>query len=267
VRDTAVKDEETTVPVAPKAGTSQAEGAVIAVAEDHAPSRMLIHQILTKGGYHVRAAANGEELLRQIREEPPDVVLMDIQMPKMDGITATQLIRAGQLDGVSPTVPIVAITAHALPGDQERFLSVGMDGYLAKPITRERLFQVLDHVRDAKHGGSPEASRTQTDGAGNPPETPPKMPADVLHLLDELVAAVNRLREEGGESACLPLAQRLRTKLTDLGATDAGQNLFRLVLALRRNDTEKIDPLLQELSHVLRAEGKEAVALSEREDR
>ncbi len=255
-----------TVPAPTAAEDDPAGGAVIAVAEDHAPSRMLIQQLLTKGGYRVRAAADGEELLSQIREQTPDVVLMDIQMPKMDGITATRLIRSGQVANVPSTVPIVAITAHALPGDQERFLSVGMDDYLAKPLTREQLFQVLARVRGTERSGVQSGTDASSKALEKQPETPPKTPAEVLHLLDELVAAVDALEKGSPSTECVPLAQRLRTMLSDLGATEASQNLFRLVLALRRHDTEKIDPLLQELSRALRDATREAVALSERED-
>ena len=76
--------------------------------------------------------------------QPPDVILMDVQMPDMDGLTATQLIRAEEPEGVH--IPIVAATAHAMASDREKCLNSGMDGYITKPINLEDLEQTLAHV-------------------------------------------------------------------------------------------------------------------------
>ena len=81
--------------------------------------------------------------MRRVAEQPYDLVLMDCMMPDMDGYAATRAIRAAERATGAPRLPIVALTAGALPGDRERCVQVGMDDYLTKPIRRDRLIAVL----------------------------------------------------------------------------------------------------------------------------
>jgi CheY-like chemotaxis protein len=90
----------------------------------------------------VTAATNGVEAVRQFGQGKYDLVLMDVQMPEMDGFEATAAIR--RTGGRGGTVPIVALTANAMSGDQARCLEAGMDGYLTKPIVRAQLDEVLE---------------------------------------------------------------------------------------------------------------------------
>ena len=87
-----------------------------------------------------KIVANGEEAVDAVRKELFDAVLMDIQMPKMNGYEATRLIRT--LPGCE-SLPIIAMTAHAMKGDEEKCLEAGMDGYVAKPINQDRFFSTL----------------------------------------------------------------------------------------------------------------------------
>jgi CheY-like chemotaxis protein len=94
----------------------------------------------------VVVAENGKEAVRLARAELFDAILMDIQMPEMDGLEATRAIREEESsNGIH--VPIIAMTAHALKGDNERFLSAGMDGYISKPFQQQELFQTLEAVK------------------------------------------------------------------------------------------------------------------------
>jgi CheY-like chemotaxis protein len=88
-------------------------------------------------------ANNGKEAYDTFLAQPFDLILMDVQMPEMDGYDATQAIRAAERDS---HVPIVAMTAHAMRGDQERCLEAGMDAYLAKPIRAQALFEVVNRI-------------------------------------------------------------------------------------------------------------------------
>lgn len=100
--------------------------------------------MLKEKGHIVDTATNGLEALALHEQKRYDTILMDIQMPHMDGIGATQRIR--EREGLSSHTPIIALTAHTLLGDRERFLSMGMDEYLSKPINMNGLFQLIDHV-------------------------------------------------------------------------------------------------------------------------
>ncbi len=123
-----------------------ADGALrVLLAEDNEINQRLAISLLTKRGHAVVVAGNGQEALDELRRQPYDVVLMDLQMPVMDGMAATAAIRA--MERVTGSrVPIVALTAHAMKGDQERCLGAGMDAYLSKPLKAKELWEVLDRV-------------------------------------------------------------------------------------------------------------------------
>jgi two-component system, sensor histidine kinase and response regulator len=116
----------------------------ILLAEDNAVNQMLALRLLEKRGYSVTVVGDGEAAVREMEEHPFDLVLMDVQMPGMDGFAATQAIRAREKE--STHVPIVAMTAHALKGDQERCLAAGMDAYIAKPIRGNQLQAVIEDL-------------------------------------------------------------------------------------------------------------------------
>jgi two-component system, sensor histidine kinase and response regulator len=116
----------------------------ILVAEDNAVNQRLIFRLLEKRGHSVKLAANGREAVQFLEEQPFDLVFMDIQMPEMDGLTATAKIRERERTSRSGShTPIIALTAHAMKGDEERFLASGMDGYLSKPLHPAALDEIL----------------------------------------------------------------------------------------------------------------------------
>jgi len=115
----------------------------VLVAEDDAVSRMAIARTLEKLGISVLTAVNGREAVDAFAAHDPDLILLDIQMPEMDGLEAIELIRDRNRFGDKAEVPVVALTAHAMVGDRERFLAAGMDDYLAKPVNAEELQRVL----------------------------------------------------------------------------------------------------------------------------
>jgi PAS domain S-box-containing protein len=114
----------------------------VLLAEDNATNQMLAIALLEKAGHTVETALNGREALAALARRSFDVVLMDVQMPEMDGLEATARIRAQEL-ARGTRVPIVAMTAHAMKGDRERCLDAGMDGYVSKPVQAEDLYRAL----------------------------------------------------------------------------------------------------------------------------
>ncbi|MDP3431249.1 MAG: response regulator, partial [Desulfomicrobium sp.] len=107
--------------------------------EDDSVNRMAMERILAKLGCTVLSAGNGREALEMLGREKVDLVFMDVQMPVLDGMEATRIIR----EKMQLSVPIVAMTAYAMAGDRERFLSCGMDDYVSKPVDVARLRQVI----------------------------------------------------------------------------------------------------------------------------
>ncbi len=117
----------------------------ILLAEDHAVNRTLVVRMIEKWGHQIRAVENGRQAVEAINEHKFDLVLMDCQMPEMDGYQATAAIRKKEKE-TGEHLPIVAMTAHAMKGDRERCLDAGMDEYITKPIRRDRFFEVLDAI-------------------------------------------------------------------------------------------------------------------------
>jgi PAS domain S-box-containing protein len=118
----------------------------ILLAEDNPVNQKLALRLLEKLGHRVTIANNGKEALDYLEWQPFDLVLMDVQMPVMDGLEATQQIRAREIAGKLPRRPILAMTAHAMEGDRELCLNAGMDGYVTKPFKLEALIEEMDRV-------------------------------------------------------------------------------------------------------------------------
>jgi two-component system sensor histidine kinase/response regulator len=115
----------------------------ILLVEDVAVNQMLVVRILEKAGHKVIVAENGREGVDMLAEQPFDIVLMDVQMPEMDGFEASTIIRARERRS-GAHVPIIAMTAYAMTGDRERCLQVGMDGYISKPIRARELLDAVE---------------------------------------------------------------------------------------------------------------------------
>jgi CheY-like chemotaxis protein len=114
----------------------------ILVAEDNPINQRVAVRLLEKQGHTVVVACNGREAVAAVQGGGIDLVLMDIQMPEMDGLEATAAIRAAEA-GADRRLPILALTALAMVGDRERCLAAGMDGYLVKPIQGDHLLRAV----------------------------------------------------------------------------------------------------------------------------
>jgi CheY-like chemotaxis protein len=141
----------------------------ILLAEDNEVNQRLAVHLLERLGHRVQLAGNGAEAVELFERSPFDLVLMDIQMPGMDGEEATRRIREIEANREG-RVPIVAMTAHAMRGDRERFLAAGMDEYISKPIDQERLRELLRTL------GRPRSDARSEAAPG--PATPPATHAD-----------------------------------------------------------------------------------------
>lgn len=116
----------------------------IMVAEDFDDTRMLLRKMLEVNGYEVMEAVNGQEAVDLVWKQCPDLILMDLNMPEMDGLAATEQIR--QCKELCKNVTILAITAYDTHGMKEAALEVGCDGYLTKPIDFEHLQEIVDRI-------------------------------------------------------------------------------------------------------------------------
>ncbi|MFC1693199.1 response regulator [Candidatus Latescibacterota bacterium] len=115
-------------------------GAVILIVEDNEKNMRLISDLLSVSGYTTLKAVNGQQGVVLAREKKPNLILMDIQMPVMDGLEATKTLKN---DKTTINIPIIALTSYAMKGDKEKMLSVGCDGYLSKPFHVNELLKTV----------------------------------------------------------------------------------------------------------------------------
>jgi two-component system sensor histidine kinase/response regulator len=113
----------------------------ILVAEDNPTNRQILAAYLAIGGHSARMVGDGAEACAAVGEEPFDLVVMDVQMPVMDGLAATRWIR--ELDGPASRIPIIALTANAMQGDRDRFIAAGMSDHVTKPIALDALYRAI----------------------------------------------------------------------------------------------------------------------------
>jgi CheY-like chemotaxis protein len=145
VRNTEVENS----PITPERRNHQRRKALkILLAEDNLVNQRLAVQLLEKVEHNVVVAQNGIEALAKLEQEHFDLVLMDVQMPEMDGVTAAAKVREREKH-TGRHLPIIAMTAHAMKGDRERCLASGMDGYISKPINRPDLIRTIEETLDA----------------------------------------------------------------------------------------------------------------------
>ena len=112
------------------------------MAEDNVVNQMVVTAMLKNLGCESHVVSNGREVLDYVRESTPDIILMDISMPDMDGITATNELR--KMDSAAASIPVIGVTAHAMREDRDRCIAAGMNDYLPKPIKEEALRNMLD---------------------------------------------------------------------------------------------------------------------------
>jgi CheY-like chemotaxis protein len=124
----------------------------ILLADDDQRGRAVAQKLLERSGYTVTAVENGSELLDALQNGDFDIVLTDISMPDMEGTQVAKIIRSGERAGIDPCVPIIAMTAHALTEDRDRFLASGIDGFVAKPFNFAELLRQIEELCSRRVG-------------------------------------------------------------------------------------------------------------------
>ncbi len=141
----------------------------VLVVEDNATNQKVAAALLERSGCRTDVAGNGQEALQQLASKTYDVVLMDCQMPVMDGYETTRRLRSGEFPVLDRTVPVVAMTASAMQGDREACLAMGMDDYVSKPLSAGQLFDVIDRVIARRGPSRPGEAAAPPPGNDAPP--------------------------------------------------------------------------------------------------
>ena len=153
------REEEVLVETSP-ADATPAHSQRILIGEDGLVNQLVAQEMLTQCGYTVSVAKNGREVLEAFERDSFDLILMDVQMPEIDGLEATRMIRELEQEK-GGHIPIIAMTASAMKGDRERCLEAGMDGYVAKPIKSDTLYAAVDKVWGINLTDNPEAPEAE----------------------------------------------------------------------------------------------------------
>lgn len=161
VLGTQAQEDVTLRPATAEPLTGSSRTLRILLAEDNIVNQKLAVRLLEKRGHAVTVASNGRVAVDTWAGKPFDVVLMDVQMPEIDGFAATAEIRARE-SGTGRHTPIVAMTAHAMKGDEERCLAAGMDGYTSKPLQAQELFAAVERFANGGASAAPPSSPTPT---------------------------------------------------------------------------------------------------------
>jgi CheY-like chemotaxis protein len=128
----------------------------VLIAEDNAVNRELLRELLEGRGFAVVEACDGEEALHALEQMQPDVLLLDIGMPKLDGLAVMRKIRENPRLAL---LPVVAVTAYAMQGDREKILNAGFDGYISKPVNSRSLGDEIERLLNKKSGESAASNR------------------------------------------------------------------------------------------------------------
>ncbi len=255
----------------------------ILLAEDHPTNQKLALRLLERLGYRADVAANGLEVLSAIERQAYDVVLMDMQMPEMDGLEATRRIRTREAAGGGDHLHIVAMTANAMQGDRELTLAAGMDDYVSKPIRVEALISALRQVRPAAPDAPAETPPARSRPAAGRPvidraaidnlfEITGGDPAFLAEMIDSFLETtpplLTQLRQglAAGDAAAFRLAAHtLKSGSVDFGALTMSERCARLEEMGREGRFDGAEPLVAEVEAIYEHVARDLAAIRDQQ--
>ena len=217
----------------------------ILVVEDDPVNQLVVSRILMDKGYSVNTACNGVEALEAYKRKHYDIILMDIQMPEMDGVEATKKIREIESAGDKKHTRIIALTAYALQGDRDKFLAIGMDEYVPKPIKMDELFYTIEKVMFHSKGNNTEIEVKITDhgilvhtGQNEFVEH-----ARYHTILQEVSIRMGEMEQALSTNDIMIIekyAKVVKELFNELDADDLKSSAFRIELSARRGNLEEV---------------------------
>jgi CheY-like chemotaxis protein len=243
---------------------SQHAKARVLIAEDNLINQEVAREVLTRAGFVCDVVADGGAAVEAVQRNTYDLVLMDCQMPELDGFEATRLIREAEAREGGPRLPVLALTASALKGDKERCLEVGMTGYLSKPLDPSELIRSVDAMLS-------QASAPTTSSVLAGPDRRPTASTQLIDLADltrrcmgneslaarlqsefqkQLTTDVGTLQRHAGESRAdevLRIAHMLKGAAASVACGRAREAAIRLEEAARRGDWSEAQSQIRDL--------------------
>jgi PAS domain S-box-containing protein len=229
----------------------------ILLVEDNEVNQLLASHLLEKHGHRVVIAGNGRAALQQLEKETFDLILMDIQMPEMDGFEATAAIRKKE-ESTAKHLPIVAMTAHAMEGDRERCLAAGMDGYIAKPIQEKDLIYATQNLGQSlpvaqvatmakRHDQEPIDTASALARAGGNVDLLKKMVALFQMELPVLMTNLREALTAGDAKATERAAHKLKGSVSNFSAQPAFKAALKLEVLGRDGSLSEVEPVFAQL--------------------
>jgi two-component system sensor histidine kinase/response regulator len=252
--------------VAPRAGATKR----ILVAEDNLVNRNLVVLLLERRGHQLTVVGDGKRAVSLLEKQNFDMVLMDVQMPEMNGFEATAIIRAREQKS-GTRIPIIALTAHAMKGDRERCVAAGMDGYLSKPIRAKDLIDIVEGGRRFSEViDSPVISAAAEDLAldekalldrvGGNVEVCIQLTSAFLEESPRLVEELKRAVQSKDSAAVNRAAHALKGSVANFGVQVAVETAFALEKLGEAGDLQSAGPLLARMESQIRTVNKTLTA-------
>jgi len=229
----------------------------VLIAEDNVVNQKIVFRILTELGFQTEAVCNGKEAIEKIKNGNFDAVLMDVQMPVMDGLDATRIIR--ELQNSNRNIPIIALTAHALRGDKEKCLEAGMNDYITKPVNANALSKVLDswvnlqvglkvkqQVETKAQDGIFDLQRFTEMSLGDV-DFQRDLLMDYFEDLDQRINKLDELLEKREQENVLKEIHTIKGSSFSLGAIRIGEEALGIELSGKNNDWESVTQRVQTL--------------------
>lgn len=242
----------------------------ILLAEDNLINQKVSQKILQAAGYEAHAVSNGKEAVEAVVEENYDLILMDIQMPEVDGFAATAQIR--KLEDDKKDIPIIALTAHAMMGYREKCLKAGMNEYIAKPIIAKNMIDMIDKMLDVKNV-PPVIEEVVTNNmdkslfdierlkkiSGDDPEFEKELLLSFIEDVEQKTALLDELLENKDFKNLTALAHTIKGASYSVGAQKVGDEAFGIEISAKSEDLVSVGERIPNLRNAL-LETKEVVS-------
>ena len=257
-----LKEAPTTSHGTPEKNEESSTRLTVLLAEDNLVNQKLAATLLKKAGHKVVLAENGREAIEKFQQQPVDVVLMDVQMPEVDGFEATSAIRRLQADSPS-RVPIIALTAHASAADRKKCLAAGMDEYIAKPFRAAELYSLMDRqtgywTTDTKNPHRPDSSTDRLVDWERAFETvggDRQLLCDLIKVFlkdrDTMVSNIARAISEKNDKELRLSSHSIKGALNHLGARETALLATKLEEMASANELDDVEAVFEEFSKSL----------------
>ena len=244
----------------------------VLVAEDNPINQMVIRKVLNNLGHQVTIVDNGRQAVDARIDHAFDIILMDVQMPEMDGVEATRTIREyEEAQNSECSIPIVAVTAHAMKGDREEFLAAGMNAYVSKPFTPAELEKTICSLVDKRSKPDESSNPVQRVDSINRSELGTQLACDIELLREvaemfledgpQMLVAIDEALESGRNDLATRAVQKLQSSLVALAAHPAVGLATELERIMACNEEDRVRGVLDDLKRHIELVGQELRAM------